>query len=743
MAFSSAGVLSGTPTATASGSITFTATNALGADSRALTLTVNAAAAALPTLTNSDLPDATKNVAYSYQLTYTNSPTIFTLITSDVVIGEETSVGLSAWAPAVRMVSNGSNYSVSTTATFSAPPGGGITAKGYPYIVGGAIQAVVITDPGQGYVSAPTITFSNVGSGAGAVTQTPIMGGATNGSFPVNISLNRSTGLFSGTELAGKACQFGVAAFNNVGGYVGYWRLNINPVPPYVIQDDPFFAVVGDAYSQAFTTTGATPVTWSSSGALPAGLSFNTGTGTISGTASAASTTTFTVTATNSEGSASKSVYITAYAKTASKVVPSDLTYLGSFRMPDATQLYSAGSSGRGSGITLSNKAGSFGNGTLYVAGISSTTLPVCEVNIPNLVNGYSAGSITSLNTATIAQNWADSIEGQAALISPLPGEFPSICSMLWRSDKLYISAGYFYDQLGTAYKTFSRSDNLSTTGSILGPAGITDGVTTSFRYYMGYLVSVPSVAQTTYSIPSMLSGGFVGSLGVLGSWGPSGVAFNPANLTSTTTVTGTKVLAYPYISEIDYSKSMTYLFGSPSDVHFSPNVQQNKWFNSFSSQYNGAAWISSTNKKAFLVFGRAGIGKNWYGATQVNQLAGSFLTDNGAFVNGSVIEMKPGIIPDPVIRSKGAHGYPYNVSVTAYDESELGAVINGSKNSWEARPYDSWLLSYPFSIVNNQNDIQGVAHDEANRKLYISIGSQDTASTNIVPLVHVYSYPA
>jgi hypothetical protein len=40
------GVLAGTPTATASGLITFTATNALGADSRALTLTVNAAGAA-------------------------------------------------------------------------------------------------------------------------------------------------------------------------------------------------------------------------------------------------------------------------------------------------------------------------------------------------------------------------------------------------------------------------------------------------------------------------------------------------------------------------------------------------------------------------------------------------------------------------------------------------------------------------------------------------------------------------
>lgn len=42
---SNQGVLAGTPTATSSGSITFTATNALGADSRALTLTVQAVGA--------------------------------------------------------------------------------------------------------------------------------------------------------------------------------------------------------------------------------------------------------------------------------------------------------------------------------------------------------------------------------------------------------------------------------------------------------------------------------------------------------------------------------------------------------------------------------------------------------------------------------------------------------------------------------------------------------------------------
>ena len=65
MAFSSAGVLSGTPTATASGSITFTATNAYGSANTSLALTVNAAGALAPTVVTTGLPDVTahKNIS--------------------------------------------------------------------------------------------------------------------------------------------------------------------------------------------------------------------------------------------------------------------------------------------------------------------------------------------------------------------------------------------------------------------------------------------------------------------------------------------------------------------------------------------------------------------------------------------------------------------------------------------------------------------------------------------------------
>lgn len=68
---------------------------------------------------------------------------------------------------------------------------------------------------------------------------------------------------------------------------------------------------VGTAYSQTLTATGDTPITWSVSGTLPAGLSLDTATGIISGTPTTEKTSTFTVTATNDSGSDSKEYTLT------------------------------------------------------------------------------------------------------------------------------------------------------------------------------------------------------------------------------------------------------------------------------------------------------------------------------------------------------------------------------------------------------------------------------------------------
>ena len=68
---------------------------------------------------------------------------------------------------------------------------------------------------------------------------------------------------------------------------------------------------VGTAYSQTLTATGDTPITWSVSGTLPAGLSLDAATGIISGTPTTEKTSTFTVTATNDSGSDSKEYTLT------------------------------------------------------------------------------------------------------------------------------------------------------------------------------------------------------------------------------------------------------------------------------------------------------------------------------------------------------------------------------------------------------------------------------------------------
>jgi hypothetical protein len=64
-------------------------------------------------------------------------------------------------------------------------------------------------------------------------------------------------------------------------------------------------------YSQTLAAAGDAPITWSITGALPGGLTFNASTGVISGTPSAAGTSAFTVKAANAKGNASKQLSIT------------------------------------------------------------------------------------------------------------------------------------------------------------------------------------------------------------------------------------------------------------------------------------------------------------------------------------------------------------------------------------------------------------------------------------------------
>jgi phage tail sheath protein FI len=80
--------------------------------------------------------------------------------------------------------SQGTNYVQSTTTITIAPPAtGGRQAKAVPQVVGGKLTGAIITDPGFGYDSAPTVTVAGAGTSA---TVTATLGHVAN---PVGVAL--------------------------------------------------------------------------------------------------------------------------------------------------------------------------------------------------------------------------------------------------------------------------------------------------------------------------------------------------------------------------------------------------------------------------------------------------------------------------------------------------------------------------------------------------------------------------
>lgn len=79
---------------------------------------------------------------------------------------------------------DGQDYVLATTTITIAPPAvGGRQAKAVPQVVGGKLTGAIITDPGYGYDSVPTVTVAGAGTGA-AVTAT--LGNVAN---PVGVAM--------------------------------------------------------------------------------------------------------------------------------------------------------------------------------------------------------------------------------------------------------------------------------------------------------------------------------------------------------------------------------------------------------------------------------------------------------------------------------------------------------------------------------------------------------------------------
>jgi hypothetical protein len=121
------------------------------------------------------------------------------------------------------------------------------------------------------------------------------------GNLPTGISLN-SDGTFSGAASVNGQFSFNVSATDSSFTATAPISITINQLPSISTASLPS-ATVGAAYSQTLAINGGTqPISWSVTGGLPPGISFDTGKGIISGTPTTSGTSNISVTAQDASG---------------------------------------------------------------------------------------------------------------------------------------------------------------------------------------------------------------------------------------------------------------------------------------------------------------------------------------------------------------------------------------------------------------------------------------------------------
>ena len=280
-ALSTAGVLSGTPTANGSFSFTVRAADA-GSQSATQALTVQVGASLAITTTN--LPSATTGTAYTSQLSASGGTTPYSwtltsgtlpaglnLSSAGLVSGTPTTAGSSTF---IVQVTDGS----SRTAT-----------RALTLLVSTSLSVTTTTLPGGTVGSSYSEQLSATGGA------TPYSWTVSSGSLPAGLSLS-SAGVISGTPTAAGSPTFTVRV-TDAASRTATQALTLTISSSLAISTTTVPAgVVGAAYSQQLVAAGGTtPYTWTvSSGAPPPGLTLGSN-GVLSGTPTTAGSVAFTV----------------------------------------------------------------------------------------------------------------------------------------------------------------------------------------------------------------------------------------------------------------------------------------------------------------------------------------------------------------------------------------------------------------------------------------------------------------
>lgn len=320
------GAIGGTPTAAGTFTCTLNAANGNPSGPFAQTLNFNITLGP-PSITSpaaGALPAGAINVAYPAQtIVANNGPNTFSISAGALPPGLTLSpAGVISGTPDGTVITTTTMFNFTVDATNSVS------------LVGSRAYSITIS------VSAPTVSSPTTAAGTHNTpfsyqivgNNSPTSFGVT-GTLPTGVTLNPTTGLISGTPLVTSTQVFNVtvSATNAVGTGTRAVAITITLPPSAVNSPATASGSTGNPFSYTITGTN-NPTSFTLTGTLPAGLTFNAGTGTISGTPTASGTSTVTIGAANASGGNTQSLTITI--GLSAPVVTSAATVSGSVASP-------------------------------------------------------------------------------------------------------------------------------------------------------------------------------------------------------------------------------------------------------------------------------------------------------------------------------------------------------------------------------------------------------------------------
>ncbi|WP_454767168.1 putative Ig domain-containing protein [Cupriavidus campinensis] len=395
---SSAGGLSGTPTA--GGTFTFTVratdsstgTGPFSATSGTLSMTVNGPTMSLSPVSSTLSATATSPFSQTFTAGGGSAPYTYSLSgTLPIGLTFSTATGLLSGTPLSAGITA---FTISATDS-STGTGPYTVSRGYTLYTAAptiTIAPATLANPAIGTAYSQTVTAS----GASA----PYSYALSAGTLPPGLTLNATTGALVGTVTSGGTYSFTILVTDN-NGFTGSSGYVVTVGAPTITINQATLpgATVATAYSQTLTASGGTaPYTFAiTAGALPVGVSMS-GTGVLSGTPTAGGTYNFTITATDSSGGAGP--YSGSRAVSLTIAAPTLTLSPASLAAPTMGAAYSQTFTGSG-GVAP------------YAFSVSSGTLPT-GLSL-NAATGVLSGTPTALGTYTFTVTVTDSATGVGA----------------------------------------------------------------------------------------------------------------------------------------------------------------------------------------------------------------------------------------------------------------------------------------------------------------------------------------